>query len=77
MFYLRLKAYNSAILYLKAVVADYPRTTTAPQALEKLVEAYRKLGYEEDVQETCGYMRRFHTDNPVTAAACPTDEQGA
>jgi outer membrane protein assembly factor BamD len=77
MFYLRLKAYDSAILYLKAVVADYPRTATAPQALEKLVEAYRKLGYDEDVQETCGYMRRFHRDDPETAAACPTDEQGA
>ncbi len=77
MFYLRLKAYDSAILYLKAVVADYPRTSTAPQALEKLVGAYRKLGYDEDVQETCGYMQRFHRQDPETAAACSTDDQGA
>lgn len=72
MFYLRLKAYDSAILYLKAMVADYPRAEVAPQALEKLVEAYRKLGYEDDVEETCGYMRRFHRDEAETAAACPT-----
>ena len=37
MFYLRLKAYDSAILYLKAMVADYPRADVAPEALEKLV----------------------------------------
>jgi len=75
MFYLRLKAYDSAILYLKAMVADYPRAEVAPQALEKLVEAYRKLGYEDDVEETCGYMRRFHRDEAETAAACPTTIQ--
>ena len=77
MYYVRLKAYNSAILYLKAVVADYPRSDVAPQALEELIGAFRKLGYDEDVQETCGYMRRFHPTDPETAAACPTDDQGA
>ena len=75
MFYLRLKAYDSAILYLKAMVADYPRADVAPEALEKLVEAYRKLGYEDDVEETCGYMRRFHRDEAETAAACPATIQ--
>ena len=75
MFYLRLKAHDSAILYLKALVADYPRTEVAPEALEKLVEAYRKLGYEDDVEETCGYMRRFHSGEAETAAACPTTIQ--
>ncbi|MEE8360962.1 MAG: outer membrane protein assembly factor BamD, partial [Gemmatimonadales bacterium] len=35
MYYLRLKALDSAILYLKAMVADYPRAEVAPQALEK------------------------------------------
>jgi outer membrane protein assembly factor BamD len=74
-FYIRLKAYDSAILYLKAMVADYPRTEVAPEALAKLVEAYRKLGYEDDVEETCGYMRRFHRDDAETATACPASIQ--
>lgn len=77
MFYLRLKAYDSAILYLKAMVADYPRAEVAPQALEKLVEAYRELGYQDDVEETCGYMRRFHRDEEATATACPAAIQGS
>ncbi|HEU4698165.1 MAG TPA: outer membrane protein assembly factor BamD [Gemmatimonadales bacterium] len=60
LYYLRLKAYDSAILYLKDLVATYPRAQVAPDALVKLVEAYRVLGYSEDAAETCGYLRRFH-----------------
>jgi outer membrane protein assembly factor BamD len=71
LYYFRLKAYDSAILYLKAVVATYPRAAVAPDALIKLVEAYRKLGYREDVQETCGYIRRFHAGTRGTDQVCP------
>lgn len=60
LYYLRLKAYDSAILYLKDLVATYPKAEVAPNALVKLVEAYHVLGYSEDAAETCGYLRRFH-----------------
>ena len=60
MYYFRLKAYDSAILYLRDLVATYPRAAAAPDALAKLAEAYRILGYAEDVRETCDYLRRFH-----------------
>ena len=71
LYYIRLKAYDSAILYLKDVVATYPRATVAPDALLHLVQAYRTLGYKEDVQETCGYIRRFHPKAPGAGKACP------
>jgi outer membrane protein assembly factor BamD len=71
LYYIRLKAYDSAILYLKDVVATYPRATVAPDALLRLVQAYRTLGYKEDVQETCGYIRRFHPKAPGAGKACP------
>ena len=71
LYYYRLKAYDSAILYLKDVVATYPRAAVAPDALLKLVQAYRKLGYREDVDETCGYIRRFHPGAPGTNQVCP------
>ncbi|HKP50487.1 MAG TPA: outer membrane protein assembly factor BamD [Gemmatimonadales bacterium] len=72
MFYFRLKAYDSAILYLKDVVATYPKATVVPEALIKLVQAYRALGYREDVQETCGYIRRFHPRAPQVGEVCPS-----
>ncbi|HEU5305433.1 MAG TPA: outer membrane protein assembly factor BamD, partial [Gemmatimonadales bacterium] len=77
LFYFRLKAYDSAILYLKDLVASYPKTAIVPEALVKLVEAYRKLGYREDVQETCDYIRRFHPKAPGANEVCPTVAAGA
>ena len=71
LYYLRLKAYDSAILYLKDLVATYPQSEVAPDALLDLVDAYRRLGYAEDVQETCGYLRRFHPGAEGLDGACP------
>jgi outer membrane protein assembly factor BamD len=70
-FYHRIKAYDSAILYFKDLVATYPRTRAAPKALVKLVEEYRLLRYEEDAAETCDYLRRFHTDVVGLQEICP------
>jgi outer membrane protein assembly factor BamD len=76
LFYFKLKAYDSAILYLKDLVATYPRASIAPDALLKLVEAYRRLGYQEDVKETCGYLRRFHPDAVRGRSPCSADTVG-
>ena len=77
MYYFRLKAYDSAILYLKDLVATYPKAVVVPEALVRLVQAYRALGYREDVQETCGYIRRFHPQAPKVSEVCPTKHAGA
>jgi outer membrane assembly lipoprotein YfiO len=77
MFYFRLKAYDSAILYLKDLIATYPKAAVAPDALVKLVQAYRKLGYGEDVQETCDYIKRFHPKAPGASEVCPAHLTGA
>ena len=73
LYYFRLKAYDSAILYLKDLVATYPRASVAPAALIKLVQAYRTLGYKEDVRETCGYLKRFHPKAAGVGEVCPSD----
>lgn len=77
LFYFRLKAYDSSILYFKDLVATYPKASVVPDALVKLVEAYQKLGYREDVQETCDYIRRFHPKAPGANEVCPTNSAGA
>lgn len=69
-YYLRLKAYDSAIIYLRDLLATYPRTEAAPEALAYLIRAYRTLGYVEDVRETCEYLRRFHADAPQAEESC-------
>jgi outer membrane protein assembly factor BamD len=76
LYYFKLKAYDSAILYMRSVVATYPRTSAAPDAALKLVEAYRRLGYQEDVRETCDYLRRFHPKALAGKSPCPADTVG-
>lgn len=70
-FYFRLKAYDSAILYLKDLAATYPRATVTPEALIVLVRAYRAVDYPEDLQETCGYIRRYHPTTRGLDSHCP------
>jgi outer membrane protein assembly factor BamD len=70
-FYLKYKAYDSAILYLKDLVARYPGASVVPEALGKLVGAYRELGYVEDIEEVCGYFRSTHPEAAQLAEACP------
>lgn len=71
LYYFRLKAYDSAILYLKDLVATYPKTTITPAALARLIQAYRKLGYQEDVRDMCVYSRRYHPDAKALMDMCP------
>jgi outer membrane protein assembly factor BamD len=71
LFYVRLKAYDSAILYLRDLLATYPRSNVAPEALVRLVESYQAIGYAEEVTETCGYFRQNHPNAPDLDRVCP------
>jgi len=70
-YYLRQKAYDSAILYMKSLVATYPNTPSAQQALVQLVHTYRTLGYVEDADEMCGALRQYHPDTKDLDELCP------
>jgi len=76
-FYFRLKAYDSAIIYLKSVVADHPQTSFAPEALLQLVEAYERIGYEEDKRDMCLQLRRYYPESVVDAPSCVSDTTSA
>ena len=69
-YYMRLKAYDSAIIYLKDLVVSYPRAAIVPSALVKLIQAYRALNYQEDVQETCEYLRKYHATDAEAIRTC-------
>jgi outer membrane protein assembly factor BamD len=72
MYYIRYKAYDSAILAFRNLIATYPRTSVVPDALVRLVESYRKVEYLEDLRETCRYAERFYPAVvPRIRATCP------
>ena len=72
LFYFKFKAYDSAILILRALVLQYPRATVVPEALEKLVLAYKALGYEEDIKVTVGAQ----ISGPGTRGCAAVDDRG-
>jgi outer membrane protein assembly factor BamD len=79
MFYLRRKAYDSGIIYFKDVIANYPEARLAPDALLRLVDSYRAIGYMEELKETCAHLRRFYPQATGLAKTCPlpADTTGA
>ena len=70
-FYLRRKAFDSAIIYFKDVIANYPTTDRAPDALLRLVDSYRAIGYKQELQETCEHLRRFYPKATALDRTCP------
>jgi outer membrane protein assembly factor BamD len=70
-FYMRRKAFDSAIIYFKDVIANYPNAQRAPDALLRLVDSYRAIGYTQELQETCEHLRRFYPNASRLDTSCP------
>lgn len=79
LFYYKFKAYDSAVLSLRSLIAEFPRAEIVPAALETLVQSYTALGYQEDIKETCGYISRFFPSPTGPKRLCPAvaDSAGA
>jgi outer membrane protein assembly factor BamD len=71
MFYLRRKAFDSAIIYFKDVIATYPNSALAPEALLRLVDSYRAIRYTQELDETCEHLRRFYPNAKGVDRSCP------
>jgi len=63
-YYLRRKAYDSAIVYLEYMVETFPGSAVEPEALLKLYEAYVKLGYTDEADRARDRLLRDYPDSP-------------
>lgn len=77
MFYFRRKAFDSAIIYFKDVIANYPNAQRAPDALLRLVDSYRAIGYKQEIQETCDHLHRFYPNATNLDRTCPASADSA
>lgn len=73
MFYLRRRAYDSAILYFKDLIANYPESARAGDALLRLADAYKVIGYTDELRDVCANVRRYHPKVAPQARSCPPD----
>ncbi|HEV2672674.1 MAG TPA: outer membrane protein assembly factor BamD [Gemmatimonadales bacterium] len=71
LFYFRRKAFDSAIIYFKDVIANHPNAARAPDALLRLVDSYHAIGYKEEMQETCAHLRRYYPSAARLDRSCP------
>ncbi len=70
--YVRRKAYDSGILYLREVVETWPNTDKARLAMLKLVEVYRLpiMNYKQDAEEVCAALRAGFPADPEVLRLC-------
>jgi len=68
--YLRRKAYDPALIYLKDVVRLYPGTPAARAAHLRMIDAYRAIRYQEEIAEACTDMRRTYPDDAEVRRVC-------
>jgi outer membrane protein assembly factor BamD len=73
MFYVRRKAYDSAIIYFKDIVASYHDTRLVPDALLRLVDTYHAIGYVEERKETCANLRQYYPQTAGIDSRCPAE----
>ena len=76
MYYFRRKAYDSAIIYFKDVIKNYPETAKSREAYLKLAYAYEAIRYRDDKKEVCAtLLQKYPSDKDVTAA-CGAEKGG-
>ena len=68
--YFKLGACDSAIIYLKDVVKNYPTTATARRAQLKLVDAYRRIKYRDDANDVCAQLRTAYPGDREVRERC-------
>jgi outer membrane protein assembly factor BamD len=77
--YVRRGAFDSAIIYFKDVVKNYPNTDHARLSLLRMVEAYRhpRMNYKEEAAETCATLRAAYAGDRDVARICPAPTDSA
>lgn len=72
MHYMRRKAYDSAIIYMRDIVTKFPTTARSRDALLRLAQAYEAIKYTDDKADVCKTLReKYPNDSEVVATCAP------
>ena len=71
MYYMRRKAWDSAITYMRDVVAKFPNTARSRDALLRLVQAFDEINWKDDKADTCKALREKYPTDPEVRESCP------
>jgi outer membrane protein assembly factor BamD len=71
MHYMRRKAWDSAIIYMRDVVAKFPNTARSRDAMLKLVEAFDAINWKDDKADVCKTLKEKYPTDPEVVSSCP------
>lgn len=69
-YYVRRRAYDSAIIFLQDVARLYPDTPTARRATLDLLGVYRRIRYTEEADAVCADLRTRYPNDAEVREAC-------
>lgn len=77
--YVRRRAFDSAIIYYKDVVRNYPATNKSRDAMLRIVEVYRRpeMNYKEEAKEMCTALEGAYPGDKDVAKLCPPEKAAA
>jgi outer membrane protein assembly factor BamD len=70
MFYFRNKAFDSGIIYFKDVLARWPQSPRARDALLRMAESYKAIHYKEDATDACAQLRKAYPSDRDVSQVC-------
>ena len=76
LFYFRRGGYDSAILYFRGIIANYPSASIVPEVFVSLVQAYQAIGYREEREETCAHLRQYYPNRGDVRQICGDGNPG-
>jgi outer membrane protein assembly factor BamD len=75
--YVRRRAYDSGIIYLKDVIRLHPETPAAREAYLKLLESYRAIRYTDDARDLCETMSKAYPNDREVRQQCGSASSAA
>jgi outer membrane protein assembly factor BamD len=75
--YLKRRAYDSAIIYLKDVIRLHPTAAVTRNAYLKLYDAYKAIKYTADARDICQVMLKNYPNDREVASTCGSASSAA
>jgi outer membrane protein assembly factor BamD len=76
LFYFRRSAFDSAILYFRGLIVQYPSSSVVPGAYVRLAQAYKAISYREELRDVCDHLAQNYGGRRDVRQVCGNGSPG-
>ena len=76
LFYFRRSAFDSAILYFRGLIVQYPSSSVVPDAYLRLAQAYKAISYREELRDVCDHLTQNYGGRRDVRQVCGNGSPG-